>query len=89
MSKGQALQQKQQTAPLTDEEIADFTQHRDALLNNPVARAFIDAREEMNEVQHSIHHYVTKSLELGRIPTEEELEENCHNHGHGGCGCQH
>jgi cell fate (sporulation/competence/biofilm development) regulator YlbF (YheA/YmcA/DUF963 family) len=88
VTKGQALQQKQQlSTPLTGEEIADFEQHRDAVLNNPVARGFLDAQEELHEVQHSIHQYVNKTLELGRLPTAEDLEDGCG--GHGGCGCNH
>src|SRR5215472_90203 len=46
VNKGQALQQKQQMAlALTGEEIADFEQHRDGLMKNPVARDFMDAQE--------------------------------------------
>ena len=90
VNKGQALQQKQQSSqPLSQEEISDFEQHRDSLLKNPTARGFLDAQEEMHEVQQSVHHYVTKALELGRMPTEEELSGHCHSHDHGGCGCGH
>jgi cell fate (sporulation/competence/biofilm development) regulator YlbF (YheA/YmcA/DUF963 family) len=93
MTKGQALQQKQQHAlELSREEVDDFEQHRDELLKNPVARDFIDAQEEMHNVQESIHHYVSKTFELGRLPTEEELNGNCcggHGHEGGGCGCGH
>jgi cell fate (sporulation/competence/biofilm development) regulator YlbF (YheA/YmcA/DUF963 family) len=87
VSKGQVLQEKQQmSTPLTGEEISDFEQHRDALLQNPVARAFLDAQEELHQVQQSIHQYVNKTLELGRLPTEQELVgDGC---GHG-CGCGH
>ena len=88
MAKGQALQQKQNMAlPLTDEEIADFEKHREQLLNNTVARGFMDAQEEMHHVQESVQQYVSKTLELGRLPTDEEMNEGggC---GHG-CGCKH
>ena len=87
VSKGQSLQEKQQmSTPLSGEEIADFEQHRDALLQNPIARAFLDAQEELHQVQQSIHQYVNKTLELGRLPTEQELAgDGC---GHG-CGCGH
>jgi cell fate (sporulation/competence/biofilm development) regulator YlbF (YheA/YmcA/DUF963 family) len=88
VNKGQALQQKQQMSlPLSGEEIADFEQHRDALMKNPIARDFIDAQEELHQVQHSIQQYVTKTLELGRLPTESELDACCGSHG--GCGCSH
>ena len=87
MNKGQALQQKQQMSlPLTGEEISDFEQHRDALLQNPVARGFLDAQEELHQVQESIQKYVSKTLELGRMPTEDELSSGgCGS----GCGCGH
>ena len=87
MTKGQALQQKQQLSmPLTGEEIADFEQHREALLNNPVARGFMDAQEELHQVQESIQTYVSKTLELGHVPTEEDMQGGSCGHG---CGCHH
>ena len=88
VTKGEALQQKQQMSlPLTGEEISDFEQHRDSLLNNPVARAFLDAQQELHRVRESIQKYVNKTLELGRPPSEEELTSDCC--GHDGCGCGH
>ena len=69
MSKGQALQEKQHNGQaLEGAEIADFEKHRDALLKNPVARGFLDAQEELHEIQHSIQKHVSKTLELGRVP---------------------
>jgi cell fate (sporulation/competence/biofilm development) regulator YlbF (YheA/YmcA/DUF963 family) len=88
VAKGQALQQKQQNSvALTGEEISDFEQDRDSLLKNPVARGFLDAQQELQEVRESIHKFVNKTLELGRLPEEEELSESCCNHD--GCGCGH
>ena len=87
MNKGQALEQKQQLSlPLSGEEIADFEQHREALLNNPVARGFLDAQEELHQVQEAIQHYVSKTLELGRVPTDEEMSGGSCGHG---CSCGH
>ena len=87
LSKGQALQQKQQMSlPLTGEEISDFEQHRDAVLNNPVARSFLDAQEELHHVQQTVQQYVSKTLELGRLPTSEDLQGGGCGHG---CGCSH
>ena len=88
MAKGQALQQKQQSSlPLTGDEISDFEEHRDTLLKNPVARGFIDAQQELHDVRESIQKHVSKTIELGRLPSEEELSEGCC--GHEGCGCEH
>jgi cell fate (sporulation/competence/biofilm development) regulator YlbF (YheA/YmcA/DUF963 family) len=86
VTRGQELQEKQQNAiQLTSEEISTFEEQREALLNNPVAKAFLDAQEELHQVQQSIHKYVKKTLELGRMPEEDDLAEgSC---GHGGCGC--
>lgn len=87
MAKGQMLQQKQQAAmPLAGDEIAAFEQDREALLNNPVARGFLDAQEELHSMQESIHQYVNKTLELGRMPTDEDLNGGGCGHG---CGCHH
>ncbi len=87
VNKGQILQEKQQNAlPLSGEEIADFEQQRDTVLRNPVARGFLDAQDELHKVQHSVQSYLTKTLELGRLPTQEELSgDSC---GHG-CSCGH
>ncbi len=87
VTKGQALQQKQQlSTPLSGEEVADFEQHRTALFNNPVARDFLDAQEKLHQVQESVQHYVSKTLELGRLPTDEEMNGGSCGHG---CGCSH
>jgi cell fate (sporulation/competence/biofilm development) regulator YlbF (YheA/YmcA/DUF963 family) len=87
MNKGQALQEKQGWGLQPDSvEIADFEKHRDVLLKNPVAQGFLGAREELHEIQHSIQKYVSKTLELGRVPTEADLENgSCGD----GCGCHH
>jgi cell fate (sporulation/competence/biofilm development) regulator YlbF (YheA/YmcA/DUF963 family) len=88
VQKGQSLQHKQQMAvALSGEEVSDFEQHRDTLMKNPVARGFLDAQEELHHLQQSVHQYVNKTLELGRLPTDEDLNGggSC---GHG-CGCGH
>jgi cell fate (sporulation/competence/biofilm development) regulator YlbF (YheA/YmcA/DUF963 family) len=88
MSKGQALQEKQHHGqPLDPTEIAAFEKDRDALLKNPVATGFLDAQEEMHELQSGVKKMVAKTVELGRIPTADELAEGgCCSSG-GGCGC--
>ncbi len=87
MSRGQALQQKQENSiPLASEEIDAFEKQRDALMSNPVARGFFEAQEELHEVQETVTRMVNKTLELGRMPTDEELSGGGCGHG---CGCHH
>jgi cell fate (sporulation/competence/biofilm development) regulator YlbF (YheA/YmcA/DUF963 family) len=86
MSQGQALQEKQHSGQtLEPAEIAAFEKDRDALLKNPVAAGFLDAQEEMHELQSTVKKMVGKTIELGRIPTTEDLAEggSCGS----GCGC--
>lgn len=85
MNKGQALQEKQQQGQvLAPAEISDFESNREALLKNPVASGFLDAQEELHAMQHSIQKHIAKTLELGRLPKAEDLEEGSCGHG---CGC--
>ncbi len=87
ISKGQTLQQKQQSGQALDStEIKDFEQLRDSFVNNPVARGFLDAQEDMQKLQQSVVQYVTKTFELGRVPEENEMDSgSCGS----GCGCHH
>ena len=85
VSKGQALQERQQQGrPLAETEISEFEKQREALLANPVAVGFLDAQEEMHDIQKSIQKRISKTIELGRLPAAADLEEGSCGHG---CGC--
>ena len=84
MEKGEMLQHKQQMgSPISAEEMTDFEINRDALINNPVARDFIDAQQAMQKMQESVGQHVAKTFELGRAPRDEDFEGSCGS----GCGC--
>ncbi len=86
MSKGQSLQQKQQSGQqLAADEISAFEKERDVVLSNPVSRNFLEAQEELHHVHESINKHVSKTLELGRVPTDEDMDAggSCGS----GCGC--
>src|SRR5881394_2255859 len=85
VEKGEMLQHKQQMGlPMSAEEITEFEKNRDALVNNPIARDFLDAQQAMQKVQESVGQYVSKTFELGRAPTEEDFSSgSCGS----GCGC--
>lgn len=85
MSKGQSLHEKQHGGvALEPTEVSAFERDRDALLKNPVAAGFLDAQEEMQELQQVLQKNVGKTIELGRVPTTKDLaEDSCGS----GCGC--
>jgi cell fate (sporulation/competence/biofilm development) regulator YlbF (YheA/YmcA/DUF963 family) len=85
MEKGEQLQQKQRMGmPLTNDEISEFETARIALLDNAVAKGFIEAQQQMHEVQSSVTQWVTKTFEIGRVPTSEDFAScGCSS----GCGC--
>lgn len=83
--RGEYLQHKQQQgAQLTDAEIAEFEKTREAFFANPVAKGFVDAQQQMHKMQDSVSKYVSKTLELGRVPAAEDMESGSCGHG---CGC--
>jgi cell fate (sporulation/competence/biofilm development) regulator YlbF (YheA/YmcA/DUF963 family) len=87
---GTALRGKQQEGgELTPDEIEDFEKQRDALLKNPVAAGFLDAQEAFHDIKKLVVQHVSKTLELGRLPGQEDMQdEGCCSSG-GGCGGCH
>lgn len=87
VGKGQELRHKQHHGErVAEAEVKAFEADRDALLRNPVARDFIDAQSDLHELRQTIEKHVALTLELGRVPTWEDLEaQSCGN----GCTCHH
>jgi cell fate (sporulation/competence/biofilm development) regulator YlbF (YheA/YmcA/DUF963 family) len=85
--KGRQLHQKQeQGIPLDSAEIAAFDSERAAFFDNPVAKDFVEAQQQMHEMQEEVAQLVSKTFELGRVPSEKDLEGGSCGHG---CGCHH
>jgi cell fate (sporulation/competence/biofilm development) regulator YlbF (YheA/YmcA/DUF963 family) len=87
--RGENLHHKQQAGvELGAAEIREFESARTALFENEVACSFMAAQRELEGLQKEIGKYVSATIELGRVPTEEEMAEKsggcC---GGGGCGC--
>ena len=83
--KGEYLHHKQyQGLQLGDDEIAEYEQHREALMSNAVAMAFLQAQQQMRDLQDTVTKYVTKTIEIGRVPAPEDFE-SCSS----GCSCGH
>lgn len=93
--RGEELHQKQHAGiQLGAAEIREFETAREALFDNEVARDFLAAQQELETLQKEIRKYVGMTLELGRVPTAEDLAEAgggggcCGGGGGGGC-CSH
>jgi len=88
--RGESLHQKQHAGiELSPSEIREFEGARDALFDNPVAVGFMNAQRELEALQSQIGKLVSMTLELGRVPSDEEISDaesgGCCG---GGCGCQ-
>jgi cell fate (sporulation/competence/biofilm development) regulator YlbF (YheA/YmcA/DUF963 family) len=89
--RGEELHHKQHAGiELGAVEIREFESARDALFENEIARDFLAAQRELEMLQKEIGKYVGSTIELGRVPTAEELEDKgggcCGGNGGGG-GC--
>ncbi len=84
--KGEELHNKQHAGvELSSTEIKAFEDARDALFDNRIAADFMDAQRTLETMQKEISKYVGMTMELGRVPTDEEIEES-NNSGGGCCG---
>lgn len=92
--RGEELHHKQHAGiQLGAEEIREFESARESLFANEIATNFIEAQRELEQLQKVIGRYVGMTLELGRVPSAEDLEASssgcCGGGGGGGCGCSH
>ena len=87
---GHELEHKQHAGEqLADTEIARFEKARDTALGNAVVREFMEAQQAMHEMHSTVNSYITKTLELGRVPEDEDFcDKDGDSCGHG-CGCSH
>ena len=80
------LQQKQQAGvEIKEEEIVEFEKLREEFMANSVATNFLEAQEEVQQVQDRINQIITKTFEIGRVPNQDDFDF-CSD-GFGDCGC--
>jgi cell fate (sporulation/competence/biofilm development) regulator YlbF (YheA/YmcA/DUF963 family) len=90
--RGEELHHKQHAGvELGAVEIREFEAAREALFENEVARDFLAAQQELERLQKEIGKYVGMTLELGHVPTAEDIAQanggGCCGGGGGGGGC--
>ena len=83
---GQLVQKQQAGEDLSEDEIKNFEDARERLLLHPVAGGFVEAQQGFEELRDLISTYVTKTFELGRVPTAEEVAPKSGGCCGGGCG---
>ena len=87
---GDQLHQKQQAnVELSELEIKQFEEARQSLVENEVVSDFMAAQQSLQDIQKTITKYVGMTLELGRVPEAEDMQEADGGGGccGGGCGC--
>ena len=78
--RGEELHHKQHAGvELGATEIREFESAREALFENEIARDFLAAQRELETLQKEIGKYVGSTIELGRVPTADDLADK------GGC----
>lgn len=92
--RGEELHHKQHAGiELGASEIREFEAAREALFDNTIASEFLAAQQELERLQKQIGKYVGMTLELGRVPTADDIANasgggGCCGGGGGGC-CSH
>ena len=77
-TKGEELQTKQQAGiELTAGEVEEYNKLREKMLDDPAAKAFVEAQESIQSVHQTIGSWVSLVFENGRMPTEEEFAGHC------------
>ena len=85
---GEALHQKQsQGLEITEAEGEAFESLRDEVMSNPAVQEFSEARGTLQDIEGVIMTYVGRTLELGRVPSERDLNPGGGGSCGSGCGC--
>lgn len=82
-----SLHQKQtQGEEITEEEGEAFESLREEVMSNPAIQEFAEARGTLQEIEGIIMAYVSRTFELGRVPSERDVAPSGGSCGTG-CGC--
>ena len=88
VAKSEELQAREQSGGgVSEAEAEAFESQRRTVLSDPRVQSFMEARGMLQEVESFIMAYVSRTLELGRIPSESELMPKQGGGCGEGCGC--
>ena len=93
---GETLRNKHMEGmPPSENEIAEFDKLRQDVVNNPLCKGFLEARQELDEMLAVVNQYMVMAIEKGVAPTDEEVADamtqqmsscSCGGHCGGDCG---
>ena len=72
---------------ISDADINAFSLLRDQAEANPLIQQFTEAQQTLQGIATMVNGFVTKTLEKGRVPTDEEVFGNQGGGCGSGCGC--
>lgn len=61
--------------PPSESEIAEFDSLRANVIENPICRDFLEARQELDNLLGELNQYIMMAIEKGSAPTPEEVEQ--------------
>jgi cell fate (sporulation/competence/biofilm development) regulator YlbF (YheA/YmcA/DUF963 family) len=72
---------------ISEDDIQQFDALRTKVMGNDLVQEFAQARGALQEVEGMVMAFVSKTLEMGRVPTERELATQGGGSCGSGCGC--
>ena len=85
---GSSLHKKQHEGEeITDAEMQHYEKLRETAVADPAVQKFLGARAALQDIDQMISAWVSRTLELGRLPSERELMGQSGGSCGTGCGC--
>lgn len=73
---GEELRNKHMAGmPPSEEEIAKFDKLRQDVVDNPLCKGFLEARQELDTLLSTVNQYLCLAIDKGCAPTDEEVAE--------------
>ena len=72
--------------PPSEEEISTFDGLRQDVIDNPICKGFLEARQELDEMLNIVHQYLCIAIEKGCSPTDEEVADSMNQQVSCSCG---
>lgn len=74
---GEELREKHLAGmPPSEEEISKFDKMRQDVVDNPLCRGFLEARQELDNLLSTVNQYLCLAIDKGSAPTDEEVAES-------------